>query len=465
MRFDAAWSYAGRTGTVRDIDVAWTERWATSGPADLRRVTLSLPIPADIGVPTLVASGVPLSSMHVALTATSDTGDSRVVLSGYLRASSYGAAGEPVEGELGDIEADDLGTVPPFLIDGARASTVDATSWPSSPDAARGSVYPWPFGVTGNVPATPAIVVDVTDGAEVLLVSGNPVAATACTIWGPSYFGSETYSSASMTVTTAVDGYGHPVAVVSAATFGQVGKPAWDPTAKYFASWSTDAVPGRLDQFASALLNLSSLDVDNTAQSAASAPLSRYRVAGYLDSGQAPSELLGAVVAQVPAVLTRGDTGLYVAPAAGGLDSATVETTITVGRDAHEQGPVRLVMDEPVARVRVEYAWDAQAQKYTASVDVLGAPKGRTVEMSLGQVYDRVTAEAMATQLLADGHRWREVALVVEEDRYGWGGPRELRTGQVVQLVDARRVINARARIVAIERDRGGMRVTLRLRG
>lgn len=465
MRFDAAWSFAGRTGTVRDIDVAWTERWATDGPPDLRRVVVSLPIPADIDVPTLVASGVPLSTMRVALTAVSASGDSRVVLTGYLRASSYNAAGDPVEGELGDVEVDDTGTVPPFLIDGGRASTVDATSWPNSPESARGSVYPWPFGVTGTVPATPAIVVDTTAGAEVLLVSGNPVLATTCRVWGPAYFGADTFTSAVLSVTTAVDGYGHPVATVSAGAFGQTGFPAWDPDARYFVAWATDAVPGRLDKFVSSVLNLSSLDIDNEAQGAASAPLSRYRVAGYLDSGQPPSELLGAVLEQVPAVLRRGPDGLYVAASAGSLDSATVETTITVGQDAHEQGPIRLIMDQPVARVRLEYAWDAQRALYTASVDLLGAPKGRMVEASLGHVYDQVTAAAMAAQLLTDGHRWREVAIVVDEDRYGWGGPRELRTGQVVRLVDSRRVIDARARVVSIERDRASLRVTLRLRG
>lgn len=462
MRFDAVWRYAGRTGTIRDVDVTWSERWAVDGGADLRRVALSLPIPADVDVPALVASGVPLSTMTVALSATSN-GTTREVMSGALRASSYDLPGAPVEGELGDVESDDLGTVPPFLVDGSAASVVDAVSWPNSPETSRGAVYPWPFGTSVGVPSSPAIVVD--SGDKLLLVAGAPVGGT-CYIWGPKYPGAEKYRRSSLlTVGSSIDGRGQAVATVDGSAFGESGEPSWDEDLRYWVEWVTEPTSGRLDRFAQYLLALSSLDIDHAAQSAAMAGLSRYQVAGYLDDGQAPSALLQELLGQVPAYLRRGDSGVYVEAMGVALESAPVAATLTVGMDAHRDGPVRLIDDEPVARVRLEYAYDQWRERYVSSVDLVRARRGRTVEASLGHVYDPATAEAMAEWMLTEGGRWRELGLFVDDDRFGWGAPRELRAGAVVQLVDAERSLNDRARVVSIERDRGGMRVTLRMRG
>jgi hypothetical protein len=468
MRFDAAWSYAGRTGIVRDIDVTWTERWSLGGASDLRRVIVSLPIPAGIGVPALVAAGIPLTTMTVTISA-----GGRELLSGNLRASSYGQAGEPIEGELGDDEREDRAIIPePLLV-------VDSVTWPDAPSDSLRSPYPVVFGTPGvvgsrTIPATPAIVVDSTTGAEWLLVAAGHVPATTVTVWGPQYPGAELMVAVPMGIESRLDGRGQPVTVLAAYLFGQQGYPAWGSSSRYYVSWTGgEALPGRLDRLATSLLGQSTLEVDEVAQAAQSAALSRYQCAGYVDAGVAPSELLSRIVEALPVSMQRSPDGMYLAGWAADIEDAPVSHSIIVGQGAHRDGLVRYVVDEPTVSVRLEYAYDLQRGAYSAAAAVGAAQTlrgsrgpGRAAAVDAGHVYDPATAEAAALSMLTGSSRWRELELVVDEDRYGWGADRELRVGQVVAVTDATVSIAAeRARVVAIERDRGGMRVTLRLRG
>lgn len=468
MRFDAAWSYAGRTGTVRDIDVTWTERWSMDAAPDLRRVVVSLPIPADIDVPALVASGIPLTTMHVVISA-----NGTAVLSGLLRASSYGIAGDPIEGEVGDDERDEMTIIP------APTLVVDSVTWPDAPSGSLRAPYPYVFGTPGvsgsrTIPATPAIVVDATVGAEYLLVAAGHVAASTVTIYGPQYPGAETLFPVSMGVESRLDGRGQPVTVVAAYLFGQTGYPAWSSTAKYYCAWTGgEGFPGRLDRLATSLLGQSTLDTDEVAQASQAAALSRFSCAGYVDAGAAPMDLLSSIVAPLPVSMQRSASGLYLAAWTADLEDAPVSHAIVVGQGAHRQGPVRYVVDEPTTSVRIEYGWDLSSSAYAAATAV-GASQtlrgargpGKAAVLDGGHIYDPATAEAAALARLSYSSRWREVALTLDEDRYGWGGLRELRPGQVVTLTDSETSIaSQRARVTVIERDRASLRVTLRLRG
>lgn len=470
MRFDAAWQYAGRSGTVRDVDVQWSERWAVLPPGDLRRVVVSLPIP-ELDVASLVSEGQPLTSMTITLSAE----DGRQLLSGRMRLPVFGQRGDPVEGEIGDAPRDDLGTVPP-----ANASTLGATTgsvtlqaWPFAEPSALGQAYPYPYGTagkipSGKVPATPAIVVDTTAGSERLLVSGAPVSTPWVYIYGPSWPGAEVLGWNLCPVVTMTDGLGVQVATVDASAFGTIGYPAWESTSRYYASWAYDdvgALPGRLDQWAAWMLGLSTVAVDTAAQASQNAALSRLTLAGYVDDGSSPTSLISGVCEPLPVGLSRTSRGVYLAAWSTTFDAAPVEATLTAGTDAHRDGRARYVEDDPVVRVRLRYAWDLAAQTYALQTEVAKPGPGRTVEVETPHIYDTGTADICAMALLSDGYRWIELAYSVDEDRFGWGAPRELRCGEVVRIVDAPLSIDARARVVAIERDRGGMRVTLRLRG
>jgi hypothetical protein len=467
MRFDAAWSYAGRSGTVADIDVQWTERWARLPPGDLRRVVVRLPI--DLDVARLVAEGQPLTSMAVTLSA-----GGRELLSGRLRLPTFGQRGEPVEGELGDTARDDTGTVPPSSLSAYGESTGSVTlqSWPFAAASTLGASYPYPYGTPGLtlstfIPATPALVVNTTAGSERLLIAGAPVSALLVYIWGPAWPGAETLSYIACSVETVTDGLGTQVATVDASGFGELGAPAWDSAARYYVSWAlgSEALPGRLDRWATWMLGLSTVPVDTAAQASQAAALSRYRLSGYVDDGSSPTSLIAGVCGPLPVGLARTSRGVYLAAFAASFDEAPTESTLVAGVDVHRDGRAKYVEDDPIARVRLRYAWDIAKSTYALQTEASRPGPGRTVEHETPHIYDDGTAQACAMALLGDNWRWVEVAYFADEDRFGWGGPRELRPGQVVRLVDSGLSIDARARVVAIERDRAGMRDTLRLRG
>lgn len=469
MRFDAAWRYAGHSGTVRDVDVTWSERWAVLPPGDLRRVVVSLPIDG-LDVAQLVAQGQPLTSMMVTLSA-----DGREVLSGSLRLPAFGRRGEPIEGEIGDAPRDDLGTVPPSGASsyGATTGSVTLQAWPFAEPSALGQAYPYPYGTAGklpssHIPATPAIVVNRDTGSERLLVSGAPVSTPWVYIYGPAYPGAEQLRSILCPVVTSVDGLGVQVSTVDASAFGTTGYPAWDSTATYYASWAYDttgALPGRLDLWAGWMLGLSTVAVDTASQASQNAALSRLTLAGYVDDGSSPTSLIAGICEPLPVGLSRTSRGVYLAAWSTTFDAAPIESTLTAGVDVHREGRARYLEDDPVARVRMRYAWDLSQQTYALQTEVARPGPGRTVEVETPHIYDTGTADICAMALLSDGHRWIEVAYSADEDRFGWGAPRELRCGEVVRLVDASLSIDARARVVAIERDRSSLRVTLRLRG
>lgn len=457
MRFDARWQWAGRSGIVRDIDLTWTERDSRDG----RRVAVSLPIGADIDVPGVIASGIPLTTMRVSIEA-----DGVEVLSGLLRAPVYGAAGEPVEGDVGDVEADDTGTVPPAGLVMSLQAFPFATS--------IGSAYPWPFGTAGllsdgtEVPATPALIVDQRAGYERLLVAGFGAACSQVRIWGPLYKGSEVLTSRLCDIEPTQDLFGRPVSTVNATSFGQLAWPAWDVDATYYCSWPEAPQPGRVDRLAARLLGLSTLPTDGPAQAAQAAALSRLQAAGYVDDQSAPIDVLQGVLAALPVALRVGRLGRYLASTGLALEAESIAHELVMGRGVHLDSRIAYVPGDPASRVRIEYGLDAAKGTLTQAVEVVGSVAGgRQVRLEAGHLYDQATAYAAANAILAaDSSWWREVSVVCDEDRSGWGGPRELRAGQVVALTDAARgLTEQRARVVALERARTGLRVTLRMRG
>lgn len=457
MRFDARWTWAGRSGVATDIDLTWTERESRDG----RRVAVSLPIGADIDVPGVIASGIPLTTMRVSIEA-----DGVEVLSGLLRAPVYGAAGEPVEGDVGDTEADDAGTVPPAGL------VMSLQAWPFA--TSIGSPYPWPFGTAGllsdgtEVPATPALIVDQRDGSERLLVAGFGAACSQVRIWGPLFKGSETLTSRLCDIEASQDLFGRPVSTVDASSFGLLGWPAWDVSARYYCSWPEEPQPGRVDRLAARLLGMSTLPTDGPAQASQSASLARFRAAGYVDDQSPPVDVLQGVLSALPVAVRVGRLGRYLASAALPLEAETIAHHLVVGQGVHTEGRIAYVQGDPASRVRIEYGLDSLKGSLTQAVEVVGSVAGgRQVRLETAHIYDQGTAYAAANAILAaDSSWWRELSVVCDEDRFGWGGSRELRAGQVVALTDTTRgLTEQRARVVALERARTGLRVTLRMRG
>lgn len=368
---------------------------------------------------------------------------------------------------LGETLGDDAGTLIPSY------AVVDAESWPNAPEGSDGAVYPIVIGAPGpytgsdgtakNTAATPAIMVDDTANAEVLLLSLGKVEASTVRIRN-----ADDATTEDLPVTQTTDGRGVLVSVVSLATAVSL---TVDAEATYHARWSggggiigtNGATLAKAGEVLVWALSRSSLPFDLQGFEAVRSELDRYILAGYIDdTGFSPTEWVADNLLPIlPVSLGFGARGIYPIVRRWGqmledaelhIDVDEVPGEIEIDDDALE------VDGEPIPTFALRYAWSIFHQEpkrsrtlsgdpaylavtsdaimghasLSAAADMARTSRGSSVveTVETRMVYDEATAGRVLSMLAA----LRALPVLSISLRVSWWWLARLRLGQVVSL-------------------------------
>ncbi len=513
-----AWSYAGHTGTVDDVDPSVVEELDLLGSRfSERRVRLSISL--DIDVAALVEARHPLTTATGVLLLNGEQ-----YMSGRWSEVSYGALGEEITLTLTESASGtgvmfppgfstiprsrsrvNSGTWSAATVDGGTVTydltgeSFDVLPWEAIPAVTsdtqsdypsdvEGRTYPFPFGAPGtsSIPGSPGIMIEdaVAGGsATKIMISGRPVPPTTgtVTLWGPYYDGTEVdatrVASQSRTVLHEEDAAGRRVAyvTVSASSDGDVGRAV---NGDYYVSWTAGgATSDGTAELVATLMMLSGVRVNVDAIRALSSILDRYQLDWYTDKSSDLWEMLrrGLLpmlpVAWVPR--RHGWTPVLMPVAEG-----SPEFTVTDGDGFHREGSIRYERVDIENRIEVEYAWRPDERVYSGRV-VLASnewPESAESEVQHGTrsgkplrldcVWDRETAVAVGRDRLnLRSQNWRRVSGSVDPETHGAEGARPLKLGQWVTLSIPDLGMSRPAVVTRVQRDGSSISVRFLVRG
>ncbi len=496
--FALEYRFAGYSGTLEGVDVQWTERgYALIGRNvdSLRKATIDAVLPFNVAA---VGARVGLSGGRGHLTC-----NGRTLIAGALtiRHGIPTEQGTPCELSLADDDRDETGLWPPVgpsiitrldddVVDGHWVFPRDAygnvrVEWEpilredspyfdDIPEPSKGQTMPYVFGNPGTATTTgsPAWLVDETSsGNEKLIIAGNAVSAATVTMWGPATAGSTTL--ASETSIAVQSGTTRDGQVYSYVDWGDVTGDAIaaDTEGRFYTSWvDGEAASGGAGDVLIAALAASSLRVDVAAWRIAVPQLNRYRLAGYCDEPVPAIEWIrSAILPLLPLAVVGGPRGLrpLLAPWLHYDDASGIP--LVGGQGISVAGYVEERGTGGASRVALSYALKPTDGRFArATVARSGLTRDVGAEsLSTAYVWDRATAQLMASDLLRQRTRRPRIVRYVVHDRdlYGIGGDFELYAGRTVRLTEALFGWSAVHAVVSeIEIDPDNMTVVLELR-
>jgi len=355
--------------------VAWEEsvNWV-GGASGEAKAQVAFTLPVDVAALVEQGHDLYLAECELSQWEEGESYDACTpVLRGRLVADHVPFLGEPI---LGTIEE-------PAWLTGAiwppAAAIIATATWATVPDDGTGGIigqhYPFVFGKPGafvddagsasNAPSTPTYPVDLTPGAEKLLICGAPVVATLVTVYSVA-----DKSSALLPVVAMADGLGRVVSVVDVSSKGTAGDRTWTPGGAppgtglgldpanpgtfFVTDWGEGGLPsatstgamGGLGELALYLLQQrlgteEAARVDAASWAEAALFLDACQVAGYLDESADPWTLLQSqLLPLAPA--------LYVLGGPRGLRAVVFRDTpaelcrsFTVGQELHRMAGAR----------------------------------------------------------------------------------------------------------------------------
>lgn len=326
-----------------------------------------------------------------------DAADREVIARGRL--DELAAEAEWWAAAIVEDTADDRGDLLP------PAARVSAATWPRTvagraadgaaaynavaigrDDAAEGAPYPVPIGLPGagvpvsaiginaitSIPGGPALVAETNAGASfpsdrAILVGPWPIDATYVRVGGPRDAVNGGPWSARLPVELAHDIQGRSVAVVyptSTSAMPEQDSAVWVRYVEADGGGILDPYgPGRLERADHVIrwaLERSTVRVDRLAMPRLSC-LAGIRLATTISSQVRPWDWLQSqVLPLLPVSVAHGPGGLYVWPWAPALDDGHASAVLEVGRNCTRLGPWLAAPLQPLSRLDLSYAQDAQ---------------------------------------------------------------------------------------------------------
>lgn len=499
--------YAGQAETVEQIDLTWGQRTGSPGPTS---VTLTFRTSFDLK--TLHKRFKPSSAFGVL----SRNGVPEIA--DFWRHVRWQPvdSGAIVEVMLAPSEVTDRGVFPPVsdyrpdlsyqLPTGNWIEDIDAYqehydhAWrgpleptfltqetknvrrlfPNLAEQAEGKPWPWVYGAPGtsDLSGSPAYMIDAQWGHQKFMIAGHRVTAATVTIRGPSATSTTAYASdAAIPVhhTTTTDGSTY--AYVLGADFTDVDNAR--PDAAYYTCWTGgEAQPGGAGDVLVTIVGLATVPVDLIEMRRLAPVLNSYRLAGYVDNAQPPTEFLRSVLLPIlPVSFVSTSTGLRPLLAGWfGDDSRRIAGHLLVdGASIVSDSVIEYdESDDDVASLTLEYgyhpggsatAYQATASGATSAIGRVATAVGHEV-LKTYSVWEAATAQRMALdQLRARAWRSTKIRCVVADlDDHDTGGRRPLTLGTRVQFTSERFGYNAEpGRIEEVERDGNGLTVAIYL--
>jgi hypothetical protein len=338
-----------------------------SASADVLSLPLSVVLPFDVAEQVErgfdLLHGIGELSIWVEDT---DYEDRVVLLRGRVTDPEYGADGEPFTCSLQSEFFEDRSLVP------GPDQLIDETTWPDAAEASIGLAYPFVFGEnpssgSGNVPTSPAYLVDTTVGDETLVLAGHRVEATSVTVWSTT---GGTAGATALGVSTMLDGLGNLVSVVGGTGVG-LGALAFSADDDFWITWDQGG-GGHLNKTEDGpltgagdliehLLARSTLTYDAGRIAFAKPYLNRFKLQGYIAESVSAWEYITSNLSPIlPMSIVTGVDGVFVVPwrydamLKDSVDLLNVGYDPTIERD----GPVRVdgSIKDIINRFKLKYA-------------------------------------------------------------------------------------------------------------
>ena len=498
MTWSLTWRLGGASGTVDDVDVAWSESVSlTRSEGNWRSASVDVVIPVDF----------------TTLRVNPRTGYAQIAWNGNVQITGRwkGTQYEPlpdgrarVSFDVSDVDEDDKGRWPPsgdvyprrdpdevstwdlVAVEGARTwggaggrlpdtlevvPILSSTEFPDIAEPADGQVWPYPMGRPGRGevrPACPAYVYDTRTGggnSRKAGISGVPVSCTTITVYGPRYGG--TAANAPSNITDSATG----IAVHHATRENGTAFAYFEladiytlidnsPDNSFWWSAEQDAAPSGAGDVILDALTASTRQIDFLAWRSVAPRLNAYLLDGYSDGITSPTEFLRAqVFPLLPLSAVPGPRGLrpVLWPWLDDTEARGIDVVDGVGIAT---GSVVSYMDaQALASMRITFGYDPNrgiaclstaANGGSTVYAVTSEAAVESAEMEARLIWHRATAQQVAN----DSIRWRSwsprvVELQIRDrDRYGPGGTEDLYPGRRIVLYADRLGINGMAAMV-----------------
>lgn len=498
--------YAGQTETVDHLDLTWGQRSGSAGPTS---VTLTFRTSFDLkalhrthrpssAVAVLSRNGVPMLAdfwrrvrwqpvdggaiveMTLAPSEATDRGVFPPV-SDYRPDLSYQLpTGNLVEDTDKYLELYGRAyrgpNQPTYLVEETKAVR---RLFPNLAQEAEGAPWPWVYGAPGTagLSGSPAYMIDAAAVHNKFMIAGHRVACSTVSIRGPKNGGTGEYATES----------GVPVlhgVTADGTTYAYVEDSGWtdvDGTqlaSKYYTCWTDgEAQPGGAGDLLVLIAGLATVPVDLTELARLAPLLNSYKLAGYCDNAQTPTDFMRNVLLPIlPVDLVASSTGLRPMLAAWSelttrtaghllIDGASIVSDSVVEYDESE---------DDVSAVTLEYGFHpgGSGTAYIATASGANTAIGRLATtpgvetLTTYSVWDHATAQRIALDQLR-ARAWRATKIrctVADLDDHDAGGARPLELGTRVRFTSARLGYDAASGYVGeVERNADALTVALYL--